>query len=57
MSTDTPRPEREQPPVGPRCLHIYPDGTQCSLPAVTHEEVPGLAGRHAYPPTPEGDPR
>lgn len=35
--------------VGPQCMHLFPDGTLCSLDARTHDNIPGLAELHGYP--------
>lgn len=45
-STNPPDPERAI------CDHRFPDGTLCKLTRVAHEDVPGLAALHAYPPGP-----
>lgn len=37
------------------CDHIFPDGTRCTLTAVAHESIPGLASVHRFPPGLQGD--
>ena len=31
------------------CLHIFPDGTRCTLSAQAHKSIVGLADVHGYP--------
>lgn len=43
------------PPTGPDperaiCDHRFPDGTFCKLTRAAHEDVPGLAALHRFPP-------